>query len=62
MDDPVKLSPRQLVSATKLVRNLAEFLNKSKEGPIFIMRKEEVEFVLLSIEEYRKLLIESEKG
>lgn len=56
MDDKVKFSPNQMVSTTKIVRTFAECLEKAQEQPIFITRANEVVGVLMSLDEYRKLL------
>ncbi len=60
-DDPVQFGPKQLVSATKLVRNLSGYLNLAKKKPIFIERDQEVEAVIINIEDYRNLLFEEQK-
>jgi PHD/YefM family antitoxin component YafN of YafNO toxin-antitoxin module len=54
--DPVVFGPRQLVSSSKLVRSLGTYLDQTKKRPVFIMRDQEVEAVLINIEEYRELL------
>lgn len=54
--DPVLLSPDQLVSSTKLVRNLSGYLDTAQKKPIFIQRQDQIEAVILSINEYRNLL------
>lgn len=60
-DDPVQFGPTQLVTSSKLSKNLGEFLNKTDQKPIFIQRGNNVEAVLLSIDEYRSLLFEEQK-
>ena len=60
-DDPVLFGPTQLVSSTKLVRNLSSYLDLAQKKPVFVARDQEVEVVLISIEEYRQLLREEEK-
>ncbi|KUK10218.1 MAG: Prevent-host-death family protein [Clostridia bacterium 41_269] len=57
-DDPVLLTPSQLVSSSKLVRSFSSYLNKAKKRPLFITREQEIEAVLISIDEYRRLLEE----
>ena len=56
--DPVAFGPKQLVSSSKLVRSLGAYIEQSKKRPIFIMRDNEVEAVLVSIDDYRILLEE----
>ena len=51
----VKFSPEQLVSATKLARNVSEILNTALKYPIFIQRDQEVQWVLMSLKEYKKI-------
>jgi PHD/YefM family antitoxin component YafN of YafNO toxin-antitoxin module len=59
--DPVAFGPKQLVSSTKLVRNLSSYIEQSKKRPVFIMRDQEVEAVLVNIDVYRDLLEEEAK-
>ncbi len=61
MDDPVLLSPAQLVSSSKLSKNLGAYLDKAKKRPIFVTREQEVEAVLINIDDYRELLVEERK-
>jgi hypothetical protein len=56
VDDPVKFSPNQLVTSTKLVRSLSHFIDVSKEYPLFIARGDEIEAVIMGIDQYRELL------
>lgn len=56
LKNEVVLSPGQIVGATELLRGLPKCFNMAKKKPLFIMRNSEIEAVLLSIEEYRKLL------
>lgn len=44
-----------LASATTVSKSFGRFLAKSKKEPVFILRNNEVEAVLLGIEEYKKL-------
>ncbi|HHY28801.1 MAG TPA: type II toxin-antitoxin system Phd/YefM family antitoxin [Desulfitobacterium dehalogenans] len=60
-NDFVMFGPKQLVSSTKLVRNLANYLDKAQKAPIFIERDQEVEAVLISIDDYRGLLAKEEE-
>lgn len=55
----VKFSPEQLVSATKLARNVSDILNTALKYPLFIQRDQEVQWVLMSLKEYRE---NTEKG
>lgn len=61
IEDPVLLSPTQLVSSSKLSKNLGAYLDKIKKRPVFITREQEVEAVLINIDDYRELLIEEQK-
>lgn len=61
LEDPVMFGPNQLVSSTKLVRNLSTYLNMVQKKPVFVAREQEVEAVLISLEGYRQLLREEEK-
>lgn len=56
MDDKVKFSPEQLVSSTQLVRNLSQHLDRASEYPLFVQRDQKVEWVLMSLEEYRRII------
>lgn len=55
-DDPVLFSPTQLVSTSKLVRNLSKYLDQAQKRPIFVSRDQKIEAVLMHIDEYRDLL------
>jgi len=55
-NDVVKFSPGQMVSSTRLVRALAECLDRAQEQPLFITNRNKVVVVLISLEEYRRLL------
>lgn len=57
MNDKIKFSPEQLVSSTQLVRNLSQQLEKASKYPLFIQRNQEVDWVLLSIKEYERIVI-----
>lgn len=61
-EDPVLFGPQQLVSSTKLVRNMSSYLNLAQKKPIFIERDQEVEAVIVSIDTYRELLLEEKKA
>ena len=60
-NDPVKFSPYQLVTSTYLARNLSQQLDSARKDPIFIQREQEIQWVLLNIDEYRRLLIKEMK-
>jgi PHD/YefM family antitoxin component YafN of YafNO toxin-antitoxin module len=45
-----------MVSSSEVVRNFSEMLDKSKEGPLFIMRNNDIEGIMMDIEEYEMLL------
>lgn len=60
-EDPVALTPKQLVSSSKLVKNFGSYLNQTKKRPLFITRGDEIEAVLINIDDYRKLLAEEEE-
>lgn len=59
MKDKVKFSPEQLVSSTKLARNVSDTLNNSLKYPLFIQRDQKVQWVLMSLKEYTNII---EKG
>lgn len=61
IEDPIMFGPKQLVSSSKLVRNLSSYLDMAQKSPIFVEREQEIEAVLISIEDYRNLLREEEK-
>jgi len=60
-DDPVLFGPTQLVTSSRLSKNLGEYLNKTENKPIFIQKDNNVAAVLLNIEEYRSLLLEEQR-
>lgn len=55
-NDPIQITPDQIVSSTKLVRNLSNYLDVSARKPLFVTRYDEIEHVLISIDSYRELL------
>ncbi len=61
LNDPVLLSPSQLVSSSKLSKNLGAYLDKVKKRPVFVTRDQEVEAVLINIDDYRELLLEEQR-
>jgi len=56
LNDKVKFSPEQLISSTQLVRNLSKHLEQALDYPLFIQRNQEVEWVLMSLKDYEKLV------
>ena len=61
VNDPVLFSPAQLVSSSKLSKNLGAYLDRVRKRPVFVTREQEVEAVLMNIDDYRDLLIEEQK-
>ncbi len=60
----VNFNRNEIVSATQLVRNFSSFINsliKKKIDKIAIIRNNQIEAVILSIDEYEKLVTEAEK-
>lgn len=45
-----------MVSSSEVVRNFSKMLDKSKENPLFIMRNNDIEGIMMDIEEYEMLL------
>lgn len=56
--DPVLMRPSDLVTSSKLARSVGSYLDAAQKGPLFITRGQEVDAVLLSLDEYRSLLME----
>ncbi|MCK8824866.1 type II toxin-antitoxin system Phd/YefM family antitoxin [Fuchsiella alkaliacetigena] len=52
----LRIDRDHMVSSSELVRNFSQMLDKSKEGPLFIMRNNDVEGIMMDIEEYEMLL------
>ena len=52
----LRINRENMVSSSELVRNFSEMLDKSKEGPLFIMRNNDIESIMIDIEEYEMLL------
>ena len=61
MKDKVKFSTDQLVSSSQLVQKLAMYLERAIDYPLFIQRNHEVKWVLLSLEEYERLVNKERK-
>ncbi len=60
----VNFNRNEIVSATQLVRNFSSFINnlvKKKIDKIAIIRNNQIEAVILSIDEYEKLVTDAEK-
>jgi len=51
----MQVNIENLASATAVSKSFGRFLAKSRKEPVFILRNNEVEAVLLSIEEYKRL-------
>lgn len=56
LDDKVKFSVDQLISSTQAVRNFSQHLDTALKYPLFIQREQAVKWVLLSLEEYERLV------
>ena len=56
MKEKIKISLDQLVSNTQLVRNFPQCLEEVAKHPLFIQRNNEVKAVLLSLEEYERII------
>ena len=52
----LKLDREYMVSSTELVRNFSKFMDKIKENPIYIMKNNDIEGIVMDIEEYEMLL------
>lgn len=52
----LKLDREYMVSSTELVRNFSKFMDKIKENPIYIMKNNDIEGIIMDIEEYEMLL------
>lgn len=58
MNNKVNFSPEQLVSSSQLVRGLAHKLEQTKIHPLFIQKNHEVKWVLMSLEDYKKMQVD----
>jgi len=56
----VKFSPDQLVSSTQLVKGFSKRLNGALKKPLFIQRDQKVQWVLMSLKEYAKIIEKEE--
>ena len=61
MNSNIKFSPEQLVSTTQILRNFSHNFEKASKQPLFIQRNQEIEWVLLSLTEYERLINERKK-
>lgn len=52
----LRIDRRNMVSSSEFVRNFSAMLDKSKESPLFIMRNNDIEGIMMDIEEYEMLL------
>ena len=52
----LSVNRENMISSTEVVRNFSKILDKSKESPIFIMRNNDIEGIMMDIEEYEMLL------
>ncbi|TDX43020.1 type II toxin-antitoxin system Phd/YefM family antitoxin [Orenia marismortui] len=52
----LSVNRENMISSTEVVRNFSKVLDKSKESPVFIMRNNDIEGIMMDIEEYEMLL------
>ncbi|HLV10453.1 MAG TPA: type II toxin-antitoxin system Phd/YefM family antitoxin [Halanaerobiales bacterium] len=52
----LKINRKNMVSSSDLVRNFSTMLDRTKESPLFIMRNNNIEGIMMDIEEYEMLL------
>ena len=52
----LKLDRKSMVSSSELARNLSKLLDKSKESPLFVMKNNEIENIIMSIDHYEELI------
>ena len=52
----VKFSPDQLASTTQIARNLSKYFNGALKSPLFIQRDQEIQWVLMSVKDYGKII------
>lgn len=52
----LRINRRNMVSSSEFVRNFSTMLDKTKESPLFIMRNNDIEGIMMDIEEYEMLL------
>ena len=61
MKDKIKFSVDQLVSTSQLVQSQAKYFEQALDYPLFIQRNHEVKWVLLSLEDYERIVEERGK-
>ena len=52
----LKFDRKSMVSSSELVRNLSKLLDKSKESPLFVMKNNEIENIIMSVDHYEELI------
>ncbi len=52
----LRIDRGNMVSSSEFVRNFSTMLDKTKESPLFIMRNNDIEGIMMDIEEYEMLL------
>ena len=52
----LRIDRDNMVSSSEFVRNFSKMLDKTKEAPLFIMRNNDIEGIMMDIEEYEMLL------
>ncbi|MGM0411157.1 MAG: type II toxin-antitoxin system Phd/YefM family antitoxin [Bacillota bacterium] len=52
----LRIDRENMVSSSEFVRNFSKMLDKSKEGPLFIMRNNDIEGIMMDIDDYEMLL------
>jgi len=52
----LRIDRGNMVSSSEIVRNFSAMLDKTKESPLFIMRNNDIEGIMMDIEEYEMLL------
>lgn len=57
----VKFSPEQLASTTQIARNVSKYFDSALKCPLFIQRDQDVQWVLMSLKEYKKIVEGEEK-
>jgi hypothetical protein len=61
LSDKAKFSADQLVSSTQAVRNFSKVLDDALSKPLFIQREQVVRWVLLSLNEYERIISKERK-
>jgi prevent-host-death family protein len=52
----LKIDRKSMVSSSELVRNLSKLLDETKKGPLFVMKNNEIENIIMSIDHYEELM------